>query len=191
MLYASIYIQVDSMDPKIILGNKLYLSIILIVAAAAIIGIYMATNNASPIVANGDTVDVFYTGTFTNGTVFDSNVGGQPLQFTVGSGQVIPGFDQAVLGMKIKESKTVTIPANDAYGPVNPSLIIEVPLAKFGNASSQIKVGSTVTQQSTSGQQIPGVVTAVSGENATIDFNSPLAGKTLIFNITIENITKS
>ena len=66
--------------------------------------------------ANGDTVDVFYTGTFTNGTVFDSNVGGQPLQFTVGSGQVIPGFDQAVLGMKLKESKTVTIPANDAYG---------------------------------------------------------------------------
>ena len=191
MLYAIIYLQVDSMDPKIILGNKLYLSIILIVAAAAIIGIYMATNNASPIVANGDTVDVFYTGTFTNGTVFDSNVGGQPLQFTVGSGQVIPGFDQAVLGMKIKESKTVTIPANDAYGPVNPSLIIEVPLSKFGNASSQIKVGSTVTQQSTSGQQIPGVVTAVTGENATIDFNSPLAGKTLIFNITIENITKS
>ena len=179
------------MDQKSILGNKLYLSIILIIAAAAIIGIYMATNNTSPIVANGDTVDVFYTGTFTNGTVFDSNVGGQPLQFTVGSGQVIPGFDQAVLGMKLKESKTVTIPANDAYGPVNPSLIVEVPLSKFGNQSSQIKIGSVVTQQSTSGQPIQGIVTNINGGNATIDFNPPLAGKTLIFNITVENITKS
>ena len=160
-----------------------------IVAAVILIGvIYLAINNAAvPVVAAGDTVNVSYTGTFTNGTVFDSNVGKSPLQFTVGSGQVIPGFDQGVIGMKLNEEKTITIPANEAYGEVNPALITEVPISAFGNQTVQVGMGVGKT---VNGQQIRGVITSVNKTNATLDFNPPLAGKTLVFKIKILSIKK-
>ena len=167
----------------------------LIYAAGAIIAIiligliYVTISGAStPTVANGDTVKVYYTGTFTNGTVFDSNVGQQPLEFKVGAGQVIEGFDQAVIGMKLNETKTVTVPANQAYGEVQQDLIITVPKTEFGNQS--IEVGMTVTQESSQGP-VQGRVTAVNATNVTLDFNPLLAGQTLIFKITVAAINNS
>jgi peptidylprolyl isomerase len=145
-------------------------------------------SNASAEVAPGDTVSVFYTGTLTNGTVFDSNVGKEPLQFTVGSGEVIQGFDEGVIGMKVNQTKTVTIPANEAYGEVNPEMIISVPISNFGNET--LKVGMDVSATSSNGQELQGVVKSFNSTNATIDFNPPLAGQTLIFEIKVVEITQ-
>ncbi len=139
------------------------------------------TTPTGSVVKNGDNISVYYTGRLTNGTVFNTNVGSSPLNFTVGSGEVIKGFDNAVLGMSLFQSKVVTIPANEAYGPVNPSLIVSVPLSNFGNESSSVAVGLLV--HASNGEQ--GIVTAVNSTNATLDFNNPLAGRTLIFNITV------
>ena len=192
------------------LGNFVYVAMIVVIII--LIGvIYLATNNPSgtPAATNtsginsaynqnqtaptevqsGDDVEVYYTGKFTNGTVFDTNVNnGRPtLNFTAGASQVIPGFDNAVIGMKLNETKTVTIPANDAYGPVNTKLIISVPLSKFGNQT--VKVGMQFTQ-TTAGKQAVGTITQVNSTNATIDFNPPLAGQTLVFTITVVGIHK-
>ena len=177
-----------------------------VIAVIAGVGIYMAmgqgqhthvtmTQNstilstAAPanysMVAIGDHVNVTYTGTFTNGTVFDTNVNKTPLGFVVGSGEVIQGFDQAVVGMRVGQQKTVTIPANEAYGPINPALNVSIPLSQFGNQS--VQTGMMVTGVS-NGQEARGVVIAVNSTAAKVDFNSPLAGKTLIFTIKILSI---
>lgn len=174
----------SSVDPKIIGACALVVIIILGV-------IYLGNNsNSAPLTVQvGDNVSVSYVGTLTNGTVFDSTAkhGNQPLTFTVGSGQLIQGFDQGVIGMSVNETKTITIPANEAYGESNPALIINVPTSQFGNQT--IEKGMVVTQ-SGNGQSHQGVVTAVNGTNVTIDFNSPLAGQTLIFKITVLAIRK-
>ncbi len=159
-----------------------------VVAILAVIGvIYLATNSsaAPTVVAIGDNVSVYYTGTFQNGTVFDSNVGKQPLTFIAGSGQLIPGFDQGVIGMALNQSKTITVPPKEGYGLVNQSLIVVVPRSVFGNQS--ITVGMMV-KSTGNGQQ--GLVTAVNATNVTIDFNPPLAGKTLIFQVKVVAINK-
>ncbi|MDE1870889.1 MAG: peptidylprolyl isomerase [Candidatus Micrarchaeota archaeon] len=160
--------------------------ILIIVVAAAIIGsaYFVLSGAATPAVAAGDNVSVYYTGKFTNGTVFDTNVGKQPLQFTAGSNQLIEGFDQGVIGMKLNETKTITLPPSQAYGEVNPSLIVQVPLSSFGNQT--VSVGMVVTTSSY--QQ--GTITAVNATTATVDFNPPLAGDTLVFTIKVVGIKK-
>ncbi len=158
-----------------------------VIAAIVIVAAYFAiTTYALPAVKTGDTVSVYYTGSFTNGTVFNSNVGGQLFNFTVGAGEVIPGFDQAVLGMHAGQNKTVTIPPQDAYGNVNQSLIVSLPIKDFGNQT--VKVGSVFTNSAGSGSGVQGTVVAVNSTNATLDFNPPLAGKTLVFSIKIVKI---
>jgi FKBP-type peptidyl-prolyl cis-trans isomerase 2 len=169
--------------------NYLHILAIIVVVAIIIAVVYMATNNNSgQVVAVNDTISVYYTGTLTNGTVFDSNVGKQPLNFTVGSGEIIKGFDEGVIGMKVNETKSVTIPANEAYGPVNPALIQEVPKSSFGNES--IQKGSLV-QGTFNGAEEQGTVTAINATTVTVDFNPPLAGQTLIFQIKIISIKKA
>jgi len=169
--------------------KPLYIIIAAILILGIIGGIYIASGSSAPVVASGDTVSVYYTGTLTNGTQFDSNVGKQPLQFTVGSGQLIAGFDQAVVGMKLNETKTVTIPSDQAYGPVRQNLVISLPRKDFGNQT--INVGMIITETSPqTGQQIRGIVKALNATNVTVDFNSPLAGQTLIFKITVAQIQK-
>lgn len=165
--------------------KPLYIVLIVVLAVAVIAGAYFAINSASSqVVTAGKNVSVYYTGEFTNGTVFDSNVGGQPLQFTAGSNQLIPGFSNAVIGMTINQSKKVTLSPSEAYGPVNQSLIVNVPITVFGNQT--ISVGEVVTTST----YMQGIVTAVNATNATVDFNPPLAGKTLVFNITVVSIKK-
>jgi FKBP-type peptidyl-prolyl cis-trans isomerase 2 len=151
-----------------------------IIIIAVIGGFFMATNSAAAqVVAKGDSVSVYYTGTFTNGTVFDSNVGKSPLNFTVGASQMIKGFDEGVVGMRLDENKSITLQPSEAYGPVNQSLIISVPRSEFSNMT--IRVGLQV--QTSRGEV--GTVTAFNSTNVTVDFNSPMAGKTLIFQIRV------
>lgn len=135
------------------------------------------------VVAAGDNVSVEYTGKLQNGTIFDSSQGRAPLEFTAGADQMIKGFDAAVIGMKIGEKKTVTLPPEQAYGMPDPANIFGLPLSNIPNGT---KVGNTLYAQS--GQ--PVVVIAITNETATIDANHFLAGKTLVFDIEIVNITK-
>lgn len=158
----------------------------IVAAIIIIIGvIYLAANQTSAqTVQKGDNVSVFYTGTLTNGTIFDTNVGKEPLNFTVGAGEMIPGFDQGVVGMRLDQNKTLTLPPAEAYGEPNPALVIQVPRGQFGN--STVAVGMRV--QSTQGQM--GIIRAVNATNVTVDFNSELAGQTLIFDVKVVSIKR-
>ncbi len=144
-------------------------------------------NSAPPAAKSGDTVQVNYTGKLTDGTVFDSSVGGEPLEFTLGSGQAIPGFDKAVTGMKVGEKKTVTIPVIDAYGPHLDELVIEVSKDRIKDAEP--KVGQVLSATREDGEVVYFTVIAVSDNGTvTLDANSPLAGKDLIFDIELLKI---
>ncbi|MEM0201536.1 MAG: peptidylprolyl isomerase [Candidatus Micrarchaeaceae archaeon] len=163
------------------------IGIIIIVVVIIITAIYLTFFSAPNVVVKGDNVSVFYTGYFTNGTVFNSNVGGSPFNFTAGSNQTIVGFDNAVLGMSLNQIKNVTIPPNEAYGEVNPNLVVVIPSNDFSNKT--INVGSIITD-SANGQPIQGVVLSTNSTSTVVNFNSPLAGKTLIFSIKVVNIRK-
>ncbi len=138
---------------------------------------------------NGDTVKVLYTGTFDDGEVFDSSEshGGEPLEFTIGTGQVIPGFDQAVIGMSPGESKTVRIPADEAYGPHREELVVVMSWSQFPEGF-QIEVGEQISLQTQDGQPISAIVVDVSEEGVTVDANSPMAGKDLTFEIELVEV---
>lgn len=166
----------------------LYAAVVIVIVVVLAVAYVALSGAQGPVVADGNNISVYYTGTFTNGTVFNSNVGGTPFQFTVGVGQVITGFDQGVIGMHLNQTKTLTIPANEAYGEVNPALILHVPISAFGNRT--VQPGMTVTRNA-SGEYAQGTVTAVNSTNVTIDFNPPLAGYTLVFKITVVGIRKS
>ena len=129
----------------------------------------------------GDTVRVHYRGTLDDGSEFDSSEGRDPLEFTVGSGQVIPGFDAAVDGRSAGDSVKVTIPAAEAYGEHNPDAVQEVPRAMFGDDVPQ--VGWMVELAAPDGQRIPATIAEVGPETVTLDFNHPMAGKDLTFEI--------
>jgi peptidylprolyl isomerase len=138
----------------------------------------------------GDTVSVHYIGKLQDGTVFDSSEGGVPLDFTLGRGQLIPGFEQAVLGMKIGESKTVTIPVDQAYGPRRNELVQVVSRDKLPTELKP-EVGMQLqTTQSNGGTAIV-TITEVSDATINVDANSPLAGKDLTFEIKLVGIGTS
>lgn len=134
-----------------------------------------------------DTVKVHYKGTLSNGEIFDTSEGRDPLEFTLGSGQVIPGFDKGIEGMAIDESKTINIPFAEAYGEVRSELVQEVPKSHI---PEEIKpeVGLQLMSNTPDGQQIPLVVTEVKEETIVVDANHPLAGKDLTFEITLVGI---
>lgn len=131
---------------------------------------------------DGDRVRVHYTGRLEDGQVFDSSRGGEPLEFTVGAGEVIPGFDEAVRGMGVGETKTVEIEPEDAYGPRRDGLVatIERERAQF---PVEPQVGMSLALPLQDGNQIEVVVTEVTPEHVTIDGNHPLAGEKLIFDV--------
>ena len=134
-----------------------------------------------------DKVKVHYKGTLSNGEVFDSSEGRDPLEFTLGTGQVITGFDKGIEGMKMEESKTLNIPADEAYGEIRKELIQEVPKSHI---PEEIKpeFGLQLMSNAPDGQQIPLVVTEVKDETIVVDANHPLAGKDLVFEITLVGI---
>jgi FKBP-type peptidyl-prolyl cis-trans isomerase 2 len=131
----------------------------------------------------GDTIRVDYTGRLEDGTVFDSTERhGQPLEFTVGEGSIIKGFDEAVVGMKVGEEKEVTIPPEDAYGPYNHDLVRDLP-RKIFPADQEIKPDMVFVMAMQDGCQVPVRIDKVMDDQVRVDLNSPLAGKTLIFKI--------
>jgi peptidylprolyl isomerase len=137
----------------------------------------------------GDTVKVDYTGTLSDGTQFDSSIGREPLQFTVGAGQMIAGFDAAVEGMKVGEKKTVTIPAAQAYGARDESLVFSVDRAKLP-ANINPQVGMKLQMSQNDGSVIVAVITEINESTVTLDANPELAGKDLTFEITLVEIVK-
>jgi peptidylprolyl isomerase len=136
---------------------------------------------------NGDTVKVHYTGKLNDGSVFDSSENREPLEFQLGSGQLIPGFEKAVNGMTVGDSTTVTIPANEAYGEVNEELILSVEKDRLP-ADIQPEVGMQLQVQQPNGQPVPVVISDVTGSIVKLDANHPLAGKDLTFFIEVVEI---
>lgn len=140
-----------------------------------------------PQAQHGDKVRIHYTGTLEDGEVFDSSVGAEPLEFTVGGGEVIPGFDAAVTGMTPGERKTVTIPADEAYGPHREEMLLAVPRDQFP-AEANPKVGDGLIVGTTDGQQIPVTIFALEEDTVVLDANHPLAGEALTFEIELVEI---
>jgi peptidylprolyl isomerase len=135
----------------------------------------------------GDTVKVHYTGKLDDGTVFDSSADREPLQFTIGSGNIIPGFEQAVVGMSLGDSKTEKIPIDQAYGPYVDEMVVTIERRQMP-ADLEPEVGQQLQIQQPNGQIIPVVVTDVSDSQVTLDANHPLAGEDLIFDINLVEI---
>jgi peptidylprolyl isomerase len=135
----------------------------------------------------GDTVRIHYTGTLDDGTQFDSSAGRDPLEFAVGSGQVIPGFDRAVEGMGVGENKTVQIAPDEGYGERHEQLVQDVPKSALPeNIDPQI--GMRLQASGQDGRVMQLVVTKIAEDSITVDGNHPLAGKTLNFEIELVEI---
>ena len=130
----------------------------------------------------GDTVHIHYTGTLTDGTVFDSSDGRDPLSFEVGSGQIIPGLDTAMPGMTVGDKKKVDVPADQAYGQVDPNARQQVPREGIPH-DIPLDPGSQLQVQTENGQVLPVTVMEVTDEHVTLDANHALAGKDLTFDI--------
>jgi peptidylprolyl isomerase len=137
----------------------------------------------------GDTVRVHYTGRLADGQVFDSSEGGEPLEFEIGAGQVIEGFDQGVREMNVGGKKTIVIEAEQAYGPRNDALIQQVARASI-NLDAEPQVGMNLIMQLPDNNQIPITITEVTPDTITLDANHPLAGSQLTFEVELVNIKK-
>ena len=138
-------------------------------------------------VKKGDTVKVHYHGTLSDGSIFDSSTGGEPLEFEVGSGMVIAGFDEGVTGMAVGEKRTVNIVANEAYGPVQQDMIMEFPKTQFP-PDMVPEVGLQLSMSNNEGQQFPVTIIDVKDEFVVLDANHPLAGKDLTFDLELVDI---
>jgi FKBP-type peptidyl-prolyl cis-trans isomerase 2 len=137
---------------------------------------------------SGDTVRVHYKGTLDDGSVFDSSEGRDPLEFQVGEGQVIPGFDNAVSELEVGSSTTVNIAACDAYGDRIDEAVQEVPLSAFPEAPEE---GMMVELAAPDGRKLAATVTEIGEENVQLDFNHPLAGKDLTFEIELVEVLET
>ncbi len=135
----------------------------------------------------GDTVRIHYTGTLSDGSTFDSSDGRDPLEFTVGSGQIIPGLDKAIPGMTVGDKKVVEVPAAEAYGAHNPEGIQSVPRAQVPD-HIPLDLGTQLQVQTGDGRTLPVTIVEVTEEAVTLDANHPLAGKDLTFAIELVEI---
>lgn len=136
-------------------------------------------------IENGNVVDVHYVGKLTDGNVFDTSEGREPLKFEVGSGQIIPGFESAVMGKAIGDKVTVTINPEMAYGEVREDLFVQLPLDKM---PGDVEVGQMLQAMSDDGRATQVRVHEVNTDNVIIDGNHPLAGQDLIFDIEIVSV---
>ena len=135
----------------------------------------------------GDTVRIHYTGTLTDGSEFDSSAGRDPLEFTIGAGQIIPGLDREVAGMAVGDTKTVTIAADEAYGQRNQEAVQEVPRSAVPE-SIDLVVGKRLQATTADGGQMVVTIAAISDETITMDANHPLAGEDLVFEVELVEI---
>lgn len=144
-------------------------------------------SSAIELAKTGDTVKVHYTGRLQDGTVFDTSVGSEPLELTLGQNQIIPGFEQAVIGMQVGEFKTVTIPVDQAYGPRRDDMILEVERAELPE-NLEPEVGMQLQTNQGDGEIMIVTITEVSETTIKIDANHPLAGQDLTFDIELVEI---
>ncbi|WP_029916268.1 FKBP-type peptidyl-prolyl cis-trans isomerase [Pelobacter seleniigenes] len=138
-------------------------------------------------VAAGNKIKVHYTGTLDNGEVFDSSREAEPLEFEVGAGQVIPGFDQAVVGMQVGESKQVRIPEDEAYGPYNDNMVFDADPSQFEEGLSP-QVGQQFQTQMQDGTPLLLTVKSIEDGKIMLDANHPMAGKALTFDLEVVEI---
>ncbi len=138
----------------------------------------------------GDTVKVHYTGKLKDESIFDSSQDAEPLELTVGSGQVIPGFEKAVVGMGVGDSKTVEIAAAEAYGPYRNELVVEIEKERIPE-DLPIEVGQPLVLRQADGPPIRVMVTDISEQSVTLDANHPLAGEDLTFEVELVEIISS
>ncbi len=140
-----------------------------------------------PVAKDGDAVKVHYRGTLEDGTVFDTSRGGEPLEFTMGAGNVIAGFDKAVNGMRVGEIKTVTIPAAEAYGPYHDEMVLTVGRDELPEGLEP-SIGQQLQVTHPDGGTVIVVVTEVSENSITVDGNHPMAGNDLTFELELVGI---
>lgn len=138
-------------------------------------------------VKKGSRVKIYYTGKLKDGQVFETNVGGPPLEFSVGKGKVIRGFENAVVGMKTGDSKTVTIKPADGYGAKDPTLVWTVSAGELP-AGTTMEPGREVAFSRADGGDVDGRIVKIDGDQVTIDGNHPLAGRNLTFEIRVVGI---
>lgn len=138
-------------------------------------------------VKKGDTVKVHYHGKLNDGTTFDSSQGREPLEFEVGGGMVIPGFDKGVTGMSVGEKRTITIPADEAYGDKHEEMIMEFPKDRFPGDMVP-EPGMQLNMSNGTGQNFPVVIVEVKEDVVILDANHPLAGEELIFDLELVEI---
>jgi FKBP-type peptidyl-prolyl cis-trans isomerase SlyD len=168
-------------------GLKIHLYVLLgMIFSAVVVHAEAEQGEKSMSIAEGSTVSVEYTLTLQDKEVIDTNKGGQPLTFVYGAKQIIPGLEREMAGMKIGESRNVTVLPGEGYGPVLEQAIIEVGKDKLPAEAWQ--VGAHVQGQGPGGQVVQGQVMALQENKATIDFNHPLAGKTLYFEVKVLDI---
>ncbi len=163
-----------------------YTSVFLLLAMVLLVAGSGCTDTAAH-VKNGDMVKVHYTGTFDNGTVFDSSAGREPLEFSVGAGMMIRGFDEGVVGMQEGETKTIHIPADRAYGQYREDLLFLIDPESVQGGES-LTGGEQVYITLPGGQVMAGTVTGISPDGIVIDANHHLAGEDLTFSITLVEI---
>ena len=141
-------------------------------------------------VSKGSTVKVHYTGRLTSGEQFDSSADREPLEFEVGAGMMIKGFDDAVVGMSTGDKKTITIPPHEGYGEANPEMIIDFPRDRFPEEMVP-EAGMQLNMSNGSGQNFPVTIVEVKEDSVVLDANHFLAGKDLIFDIEIVEVNGS
>jgi len=139
-------------------------------------------------VKSGDTVKVHYTGKFDDGTEFATSINDDPLQFTIGKGQVISGLEQAVMGMSPGEAKTAEILAEQAYGPYQEDKVVEVSRDRFP-PHMELQIGTVLRMRKAGGEKIRRIVTTLSDTKVMLDANHPLAGEDLTFDLQLMEIT--
>jgi peptidylprolyl isomerase len=137
---------------------------------------------------HGDTVRVHYRGKLHDGSVFDASFDREPLQFTIGGGQVIPGFEEAVVGMNPGDSKTTEVPAEGGFGPYREDMVVVVDKSQFGHLDQEPTVGDRIPVPQPGGPPIEVTVANVTESEVTVDANHPLAGEELTIDIELIDI---
>lgn len=137
---------------------------------------------------DGDSVTFHYTGTLSDGTQFDSSIGSDPMGATLGSAQLIPGFEAALVGMEVGESRTFTVTADEAYGERKPDLVQTLDLDMFPEGGATVEVGQTYEMTTHTGQPLPVTITAIDENEVIVDANHPLAGQDLTFDLELVGI---
>jgi FKBP-type peptidyl-prolyl cis-trans isomerase 2 len=138
-------------------------------------------------VKKGDMIKVHYHGKLSSGETFDSSSGREPLEFEVGSGMVIKGFDEGVTGMEVGEKKTINIPYDEAYGAINPNMLFDMPKDRFPE-DMQLENGMALMMSDGEGQQFQVVISEIKENSVVLDANHPLAGKDLVFDLELVEI---